>query len=94
MDEFTLELCYRLPVYQHVTIRAASIEDACRLALETQDWDRGKHDYDCIVPFSGGKHDCESSGPTFVAEAWHGADAAYQGQTVEVPLPFREDKEG
>lgn len=81
MDEFTLELCYRLPVYQHVTIRAASIEDACRLALETQDWDRGKHDY-------------ESSGPTFVAEAWHGADAAYQGQTVEVPLPFREDKEG
>lgn len=80
MTEFTLELCYRLPVYQHVTIRAASIEDACRLALETQDWDRGKHDYD-------------SSGPVFVAEAWRGADTAYHGQTVEVPAAYREDED-
>lgn len=81
MPAFTLELCYRLPVYLHVTINADTIEEACRIGIDTQDWEQSKEDYDC-------------SGPVFISDAWHGADAAYQGQTVDVPLPFREDPEG
>ena len=81
MPAFTLELTYRLPVYQHVTIEADTIEEACRIAIDTDDWERATKDYD-------------SSGPVFVSEAWDGADAAYQGKSVEVPLAFREDTEG
>ena len=79
MPAITLELTYLLPVYQHVTIQAASVEDACRIALEQETWEHARNDYD-------------SSGPTFVNGIWRGHDAAYSGKAARIPMAFREER--
>jgi hypothetical protein len=52
-------------------------EQACRLAIEDDDWSGEKLDYD-------------TAGETYVSGMWRGADAAYRGVTVPIPSPFRE----
>jgi len=37
MPRFTVETSYRLPVYRQQTYEAATIEQACRLAIEDDD---------------------------------------------------------
>lgn len=72
MPIFTIETSYRLPVYRHRTYEADSLEEACRRAVEDDDWSSGKHDYD-------------NAGETHVSGAWKGADAAYRGQALSPP---------
>ena len=78
MPIFTIETSYRLPVYRHRSYRADSLEDACRLAMEDDDWSNGKFDHD-------------SAGATIVSGAWEGADAAYRGDALSPP-PSRDDR--
>lgn len=77
MPLFTVESTYRLPIYRHRTYPADSPEAACRLAIEDDDWEAGKEDYEC-------------SGETYVTGIWRGRDAAYRGRAIAVPPHFDE----
>ena len=78
MHRFTIETTYRLPVYRQRTYEAETLEQACRLAIEDDDWSEQKEDCDC-------------SGETYVTGAWPGEDAAYRVTALAVPLQFGED---
>lgn len=80
MPRFTIETTYHLPVYRHRTYEADTLEQACRLAVEDDDWSDEKRDY-------------ESAGETFVSGVWPGFDAAYRGVPVPIPSHFRETNE-
>jgi hypothetical protein len=75
MPQFTIETTYPLPVYRHRTYEADTIEQACRLALEDDDW-------------SGEKQDYESAGATIVTGIWEGADAAYRAPPLAIPAQY------
>ncbi|EQB16818.1 MULTISPECIES: hypothetical protein [Sphingobium] len=77
MPSFTIESTYRLPVFRHRTYEAATIDDACRLAINDGDW-------------TGQKEDYESSGPTYLTGIWPGADTAYMATACSVPAGFGE----
>lgn len=77
MPTFTIETTYRLPIYRHRAFDAETLDEACRLAIEDDDW-------------SGGKSDWDNSSETFVSGAWQGTDAAYRGPTSLVPSQFAE----
>lgn len=78
MPQFTIECSYRLPVFRHRTYEAATPEDACRLALEDEDW-------------TGQKEDYESCGATFLTGIWPGIDTAYAAPALTLPPGFGED---
>jgi hypothetical protein len=77
MARFTIETTYHLPVFRQRTYDADSLAEACRCAVEDDDWDDAKKDY-------------ESSGETYVSGAWNGADSAYRGPALSVPDQFDE----
>lgn len=77
MPIFTIETTYRLPVYRQRSYEAASLAEACRLAVEDDDWDNEKQDY-------------ETAGETYVTVAWEGHDTAHSGPFVPVPSHYRE----
>ena len=77
MPVFTIETTYHLPVFRQRTIDAPSVEEACRQAIEDDDWDNARRDY-------------ESAGETFVTGVWQGAEAAYRGIAAPVPSQFDE----
>lgn len=77
MSHFTIEATYRIPVYRQSTYEADTVEQACRLAIEDDDWSDQKEDY-------------ESSGETYVTGAWPGADTAYRVTALSVPSQFGE----
>ncbi len=77
MPLFTIETTYRLPIYRHRTYEAASLAEACRLAIEDDDWEKETHDYEC-------------AGETYVTGAWDGRDCAYSGPSLAVPSHFDE----
>jgi hypothetical protein len=76
MPVFTIETTYRLPLFRHRTYEADTVEQACRLAMEDDDWDDQKRDY-------------ENAGESYVSGAWHG-DTAYSGNSEAVPSRFDE----
>ena len=77
MPNFTIEATYRIPVYRQRTYEADTVEQACRLAIEDDDWSEQKEDY-------------ESSGETYVTGAWPGAGSAYRVAALPVPSQFGE----
>ena len=77
MPLWTIETTYRLPVYRHKTYEAETLAQACRLAIEDDDWDHEKRDY-------------ESAGETYVTGAWSGADAAYSGAAQPILSHYTE----
>ena len=77
MPTYTVETTYRVPVYRQRTYEAATPAEACRRAIEDDDWSNDKLDY-------------EAAGETYVTGIWLGADAAYSGETVPVPSHFDE----
>ncbi|KIU53400.1 MULTISPECIES: hypothetical protein [Hyphomicrobiales] len=77
MPIFTIETTHRLPVYRQRSYDAASLAEACRLAVADDDWDNEKQDY-------------ESAGETYVTGIWEGPDTAYKGATALVPSHYRE----
>lgn len=76
MQFFTIETTFRLPVFRHRTYEADSVEQACRLAMEDDDWDDQKRDY-------------ETAGEAYVSGAWQGGEA-YSGNAEAVPSRFDE----
>jgi hypothetical protein len=77
MPVFTIETTYRLPVYRQQTCEAATMEEACRLAVDDDDWSTGKHDY-------------ESAGKPYVTGIWSGENAAYSGAAQPIPAHYVE----
>lgn len=77
MPLYTIETTYRLPYYRQRTYNAATVEDACRLAVDDDDWDNEKPDFEC-------------AGETYVTGIWAGADMAYEGKNFPVPSHFDE----
>ena len=75
MPIFTIETTYHLPVYRHRTVQAETLDQACRLATQDDDW-------------SGEKQDFESTGETFVSGIWDGADAAYSAPALPIPAQY------
>ena len=77
MPVFTIETTYRLPVYRHQIYEAATMEEACRFAVDDDDWSDEKHDY-------------ESAGETYVTGIWPGENAAYSGAAQPIPSHYVE----
>jgi hypothetical protein len=77
MHVFTIETTYRLPVYRQQTYEAATMEEACRLAVDGDDWSDEKRDY-------------ESAGETYVTGIWSGENAAYSGAAQPIPSHYVE----
>lgn len=77
MPSYTVETTYRVPVYRQRTYEVATPAEACRQAIEDDDWSNDKLDY-------------EAAGETYVTGIWLGTDAAYSGETVPVPSHFDE----
>jgi hypothetical protein len=48
MPRFTIETTYRIPIYRQRAYEADTIEQACRLAIEDDDWSEQKEDYDLL----------------------------------------------
>jgi hypothetical protein len=44
--KYVIERQYLLPIYQHLVIEAGSAEEACRKAVEHDDWEDAKEDGD------------------------------------------------
>jgi hypothetical protein len=76
MPVFTIETAYRLPVLRHRTFKAEAIDEACRLAVEDDNWENERRDY-------------ESAGETCVSGAWSG-DAAHSCPARATPSRFDE----
>lgn len=77
MPAYTVETTYRVPVYRQRTCDAATPAEACRQAIEDDDWSNGKLDHEAV-------------GETYVTGIWLGADAACSGETIPVPSQFDE----
>jgi hypothetical protein len=77
MPVFTIETTYRLPVYRHQTYKSATIDEACRRAIDDDDWSTEKRDY-------------ESAGETYVTGIWSGENAAYSGAAQPIPSHYVE----
>jgi hypothetical protein len=78
MQAYTIETTYHLPIFRHRTYVAGTIEQACRLAIEDQDWRFERRDYDC-------------AGHTYVSGAWLGRDVAYREAQLPIPSQFDEE---
>ena len=78
MPVFTIETTYRLPVYRHQTYEAATMEEACRLAVDDDDWSDEKRDY-------------ESAGETYVTGIWSRRECRLQRcRTADSPSLCRD----
>lgn len=77
MPAFTIETTYHLPIYRHHVHTAANLAEACRRAINDDDWRFERRDYD-------------TAGPVFVSGAWLGPDTAYRGNPLAVPSHFDE----
>ncbi len=70
---YTVETTIRRPFYKHRVYEAATPEDACRQALQDDDWE-------------GEKLDDETAGGSYVTGVWVGEDAAYIGPSLPIPI--------
>lgn len=77
MPDYTIETTYHLPVFRHRTYRADTCDAACRAAVEDNDWDDARHDY-------------ETAGETHVTGIWQGTDAAYRAPAITIRPEFKE----
>ena len=77
MTTFTVESTYRIPIYRQRSYEAATLAEACRLAIEDDDWE-------------GQKEDCESAGETYVTGSWPGEVTPYSVPTLSIPPRFGE----
>lgn len=77
MPLFTIETTYHLPIYRQRTYDAATLDQACDLAIADAGWDDEKSDV-------------ETSGDTYVTGAWEGHDAAHSDRALPTPSRFGE----
>ena len=77
MPIFTIETTYRIPSYRQRSYEADSIAEACHLAIEDEDWE-------------GQKEDFETAGETYVTGIWPGDVSPYSVPALPVPSHFGE----
>jgi hypothetical protein len=77
MALWTIETTYRLPVFRRKTYEAETLAQACRLAIEDDNWDDEKRN-------------SESAGEVYVPGIWSGPDAAYSGASQSIPSHYVE----
>jgi hypothetical protein len=77
MPHFTIETTYHLPIFRHRTYEADTLNQACQLAVEDNDW-------------SNEKSDTDTSGATYVSGIWPGIGSAYTGSALPIPSQFAE----
>ncbi len=77
MTTFTIESTYRIPIYRQRSYQADTLAEACRLAIEDDDWEGQKEDY-------------ESAGETYVTGAWPGDVTAYSVAALSIASHFGE----
>jgi hypothetical protein len=77
MPEFTIETTYRIPIYRQRRYDAPTLAEACRLAIEDDDWEGAKEDHEC-------------AGETHVTGAWAGDVPPYSVPPLSVPSQFGE----
>ena len=77
MGHFVVETAYHLPVSRHLQVDVSSLEEACRLAIDDDNWEDERSDY-------------ENAGERYVTGIWTDTDRAYSGRTVPVPERFQE----
>jgi hypothetical protein len=77
MRIFTIETTCHLPVYRHRTYEADTVEQACQLAIEGDDWSDERLDYD-------------SAGETYGSAVWRRAGVPYRGASTPIPSQFHE----
>lgn len=77
MPIFTIEATYRIPIYRQRRYEADTLAEACRLAIEDDDWEGQKEDY-------------EAAGETYVTGAWAGDVSPYSVPALAVPSHFGE----
>jgi hypothetical protein len=77
MAKFTIETTYRLPVFRQRSYEADTLAAACRLAIEDDDWEGQKEDY-------------ETSGETYVTGVWPGDTQPYSVPPLAIPAQFGE----
>jgi hypothetical protein len=77
MSTFTIESTHRIPIYRQRTYQTDTLAEACRLAIEDDDWEGQKEDY-------------ESAGETYVTSAWAGDVSPYSVPALPVPSHFGE----
>ena len=77
MTTFTIESTYRIPIYRQCCYQAETLAEACRLAIEDDNWEGQKEDY-------------ESAGETYVTGAWPGDVPPYSVPALPIPSHFGE----
>lgn len=77
MPIFTIEATYRILIYRQRSYEADTLVEACRLAIEDDDWEGQKEDY-------------ETAGETYVTGAWAGDVSPYSVPALPVPSHFGE----
>jgi hypothetical protein len=77
MPMFTIESTYRIPIYRQRSYEAETLAQACRLAIEDDDWEGQKEDY-------------ESAGETYVTGAWQSDVPPYSVAALPIPSHFGE----
>ncbi len=77
MPIFTIEATYRIPIYRQRSYEADTLAEACRLAIEDDDWEGQKEDY-------------ETAGETYVTGAWAGDVSPHSVPALAVPSHFGE----
>ena len=77
MTMFTVESTYRIPIYRQRSYHADRLAEACRLAIEDDDWEGQTEDY-------------ESAGETYVTGIWPGDVTPYSVPALSIPSHFGE----
>lgn len=77
MPIFIIETTFRLPVYRRHRYEADTLEQACRLAIEDENWSQQKEDID-------------GSGDTYVTGIWPEHIEPYDVPTLAIPSAFDE----
>ena len=77
MPIFTIEATYRIPIYRQRRYEADTLAEACRLAIEDDDWEEQKED-------------CETAGETYVTGIWPSDVSPYSVPALPVPSHFGE----
>lgn len=77
MPDFTIEIGFTIPIHRFRNYHAASIEEACRTALEDENWAEQKEAF-------------QESGPTMIFGVREGQDNGHQIPAIPIPSQFRE----
>ena len=77
MPTFTIETTYHLPIYRQHSYEADTVEQACALAIDDDDW-------------ADDKQDSDSVGETYISGIWQGPKANYRQTALTVPSQHAE----